>query len=229
VHLERQRNPAVRVDATTIAGFPAALTAVGLPSADVRLYVVPDLEGLVDRGALLRGESEPPYWAYLWTGARVVAEYVARWVDVRGRRVLDLGCGLGLTGIVAARRGARVTLVDAAPPAVAFAAASLRANGLAGDALCADWRTLADDARFDVVLAAEVAYEPATFPDLAATVARHLAHEGVALVADGHRTETRALYRALAREGLVLRAVELRPAEEERPIPLRLTLASHRR
>lgn len=211
---------------TTIAGFPAALTTVRLPSASVRVYTVPDLERLVDRAALLRGESEPPYWAYLWTGARCLAEYVARWVDVRGRRVLEIGCGLGLVGVIAAQRGARVVFVDAALPALRFVRASLHANGLDGATVCADYRTLAGGARFDVIVAAEVAYEPATFPDLAATLARHLAPGGVALVADAFRTDTRPFYRALARHHFAAHAIELRAVEEGRPASVRITLAT---
>src|SRR5512140_1917316 len=114
-----------------ICGYRAIVTELRAAALMVRLYTVDDLEGVVDRGKLLRGEAEPPYWAYLWTGARVLAEYLARWVDLRGRRVLEIDCGLGLPGLVAARLGARVAFVDGAPPALAFVAASLRLNGLA--------------------------------------------------------------------------------------------------
>jgi 16S rRNA (guanine1207-N2)-methyltransferase len=51
-----------------------------------------------------------------------------------GDRILDLGCGLGAVGILAARRGgpeARVTLVDSNLRAVALAGQNARANGLA--------------------------------------------------------------------------------------------------
>lgn len=59
-----------------------------------------------------------------------------------GRRVLDAGCGYGVIGVVAARRGAAaVDLVDSSLLAVASARASIRlqrlaqANALASDAL----------------------------------------------------------------------------------------------
>lgn len=211
----------------SIAGYPATLAEV--PPLAVRLYTVPDLEGLVDRDALLRGDAEPPYWAYLWAGSRCLAAYVERWVDVRRRRVLDIGCGLGLTGLVAARRGAHVVFVDGALPALAFVRASLAANDLDAVAVCADFHSLAPTARFDCILAAEIAYEPATFDTLAATLARHLAPGGTAYLADGFRTDTRALYRALDARGLATRALDLRPLEEGRPTRVRLTQATPRR
>ena len=114
-----------------IAGYPATLVDVRAATTSLRVYTVAELERLVDRGALLRGETEPPYWAYLWAGSRCLADYLARWKDLRGRRVLEIGCGLGVAGLVAAARGADVVFVDAARPALAFVRASLRLNGLA--------------------------------------------------------------------------------------------------
>src|SRR4030095_2014762 len=111
-----------------IAGYPAVESRITLASGDIAIYTVDDLERLVDRGALLRGEADPPYWAYLWAGARCLAEYVVRWVDVRGLHVLEVGCGLGLPGLAAARAGAEVLFADAAAPALAFVQASAQLN-----------------------------------------------------------------------------------------------------
>ena len=69
----------------------------------VTLWQVDDLERYVDRRALLAGDDpeEPPYWAHLWSGARVLADAV----PARPGRTIELGCGLGLPGLTAARRG----------------------------------------------------------------------------------------------------------------------------
>src|ERR1043165_2715378 len=96
-----------------IAGHAARLLRIAAGAYTVRLFTVDDLDALVDRGSVLRGDVEPPYWAYLWSGARVLADYVARWIDVRNRRVLEIGCGLGLPAITAARAGGDVLAVDA--------------------------------------------------------------------------------------------------------------------
>src|SRR5581483_4658738 len=71
-------------------------------SQHLTLLRVKDLERWVDREALLRDETEePPYWAHLWTGALTLARYVDERIDCRNLDVLDLGCGLGVTGIIA--------------------------------------------------------------------------------------------------------------------------------
>lgn len=213
---------------TTIAGHPAATIEIPVASSRVRLVTVPDLESLVDRAALLRGESEPPYWAHLWSGAHALASYVARFVPLAGKRVLEIGCGLALPGITAATFGADVTLVDAAPAALAFAAASAAANGVRVTTVTGDFTRLAPDWTFDLVLAAEVAYDRERYDDLAAVCERHLAPGGVTYLADGYRTDTRGFYAALAARALAVHAMDVRIVEDGRPSPLRLAAIRRR-
>lgn len=70
-------------------------------------------------------------------------------VPLAGRRVLDLGAGTGAATRAAARRGAKVTAVDAAVGMLAAGAAS-RPPAVVGDALALAFRSEA----FDVVVAA---------------------------------------------------------------------------
>ena len=94
--------------------------------------------------------------------------------------------------------------------------------------MCADFRALPPEDRFDLVVAAEVAYDPPTFGDLASVIARHLAPDGTALVADGYRTDTRPLYGALQCGGVSpSTALDLRVPEAGHTIPLRITALRH--
>jgi predicted nicotinamide N-methyase len=187
--------------ARTIAGYGARLTHVPVGGHGVALWQVDDLERYVDRHALLAGEDppDPPYWAHLWAGARVLAGAV----PAGPARAVELGCGLGLPGLVAARGGARVTFVDRVPEPLAFVRASALANGLAPVSLVtADLTRGALRSRFDLVLLAEVLYDRAAFPAVARAVADLLAPGGLALLTDGMRVDTRAFYPQLAALGL---------------------------
>lgn len=207
-----------------IAGHRIAPLDLDIGSHRIRLCTVAELERLVDRGALLRGEVDPPYWAYLWSGAPLLACYLERFHDLGGRRVLELGCGLALPGITAAVLGADVTLVDLDPAALAFAAASAAANGVCCTTLAADFLQLDLEPRYDLVVAAEVAYDRERFSELAGVLTRHLEPGGSALIADGYRTDTRELYRALAARGCPAHAIDVRVVEEGRPMAIRLSV-----
>ena len=209
-----------------IAGFTAELTAVALEGMDVALWRVADLERHVDRRALLGGADppEPPYWAHLWSGALVLAAAV----PAGAGDVLEVGCGLGLPGLVAARRGARVTFVDRVPAESEFVRASAAANRVARAAfVAADATTTALRARFDLVLAAEILYDRDAFAPLAAALARHLAPTGRALLTDANRTDTTSFYEALKATNLTWTATDHVVREERLPVTIRLVEIRH--
>ena len=70
----------------------------------------------VPTSGLRRLTNQTPYWAYVWAGGAVLARYVQDNPGiVRGRRVLDLGAGSGLVGIVAAQAGGMVLAAEIDP------------------------------------------------------------------------------------------------------------------
>src|SRR5204863_9591659 len=109
-----------------IGDFEATLMHARVGDTTVALWRLAELARHVDRAALLAADEapEPPYWAHLWSGAVVLATAVPR----GARRVLELGCGVGLPGLTAARRGARATFAARVPPARAFVRSTPRAH-----------------------------------------------------------------------------------------------------
>jgi predicted nicotinamide N-methyase len=99
-----------------------------------------------------------PYWAELWPSALALADVVAG-RDVRGLDVLELGCGLGLPSLVAARAGARVLATDWADDALELLRANAARNGIELETRKLDWREPGALGTFDLVLAADVLYE----------------------------------------------------------------------
>jgi predicted nicotinamide N-methyase len=109
-----------------------------------------------------------PFWAELWPSGSALAAAVAG-LDLTGRRVLELGCGLGLVSVAAAVTGADVLAADQSAEAIAFTAVNAERNGVAVRTVrCAFERPepLLAGAPWDLVLAADVLYEPKTVPVL---------------------------------------------------------------
>jgi predicted nicotinamide N-methyase len=171
------------------------------------LLRVKDLERYVDREALLRDDTEePPYWAHLWTGATALAGYLEERVDCKDLRVLDLGCGLGLTGIIAALKGGHVTFADKEQDALVFAAANAQMNK------CPLFETRVLDftqeeqstveQQFSLILGAEILYDRPAFSALAMFLNHWLTPHGRAIFADARRTNTEEFYHQLEQIGL---------------------------
>ncbi len=202
--------------------FDAQLTRVAVGDDAIALWQVCDLERHVDRHALLAGDDpdEPPYWAHLWSGAHVLAAAVPR----GARTAIELGCGLALPALTAARRGARVVCVDRDPTPLAFVRASAAANGVADvvHAVAADATSPAVGGTYDLVLAAEVLYDRAAFPRIAQAIGDRLAPQGTALLTDGHRIDTRAFPAELMARGLAVSTTEHVVREEGFPVTISL-------
>lgn len=73
---------------------------------------------------------------------------------VKGRKLLELGCGIGLDTVEFARSGAEVTAIDTSPMALSMAESNLRHNGQRAHLLIGDAEHLEfPDDSFDLVVA----------------------------------------------------------------------------
>jgi predicted nicotinamide N-methyase len=151
-----------------------------IEAGPLRLSILrpPNPDALIDE-ARFDDDEFMPYWAELWaSGVALAAVVAAR--DVRGRRVLELGCGLGLPSVAAALGGAEVLATDWAPEALEVTRRNAQRNGVHVETLLANWSqpvALLERAPFDLVLCADVLYEPRNvdallelLPDLTAEV-----------------------------------------------------------
>lgn len=109
-----------------------------------------------------------------------------------GRRVIELGCGVGLPSVAALAHGFEVTATDYYCSALDFASYNARVNlGLRPETRLLDW--YAPETKglglFDLVLAADVLYEPRNVPALAALIPTLLTSGGEILLADPRRKD----------------------------------------
>ncbi len=158
---------------------------------------------------LARGDSHEdvlderiPYWADLWPSAIALAEYLAADPSVvAGRTVTEIGCGLGLPGLVAASLDGIVTMTDYLDDALAFTRRNAATNGLADIRFAKmDWRRPDTALAADVLLASDVAYESRMFGYLPAAFRALTRPGGVALVSEPCRAYADAFFKGLSVE-----------------------------
>ncbi|XP_041939102.1 methyltransferase-like protein 23 [Alosa sapidissima] len=121
---------------------------------------------------------DPQYGMYVWPCAVVLAQYVwTQQEEIQHKTVLELGAGVSLPGVVAARCGAAVILSDSAelPRCLDNCRRSCEANGLRGVSVVGlTWGEVSPDLialpLLHVILGSDVFYEPEDFENVLVTV-----------------------------------------------------------
>lgn len=150
-----------------IEGASLVLTRVDYADTDVSLWLLDPscANARLDTRAIHMLWSAMPYWAFAWAGGCALASYIERHPHhVRGKTVLDFGCGSGLVGIAAAKACAeKVWVCDLDPQACQAACVNAQANGVSVHVAEHVADVLAD---VDVLLASDVLYDLSSNQDL---------------------------------------------------------------
>ena len=181
-------------------------------NVELELETLADLDQAVE-ALLARTAERPdelerdlcPYFGVVWPAARALARELARrGPALRGRSVLELGCGLALPSLVAARLGAHVTATDLHPDVPLFLGRNAAHNDLPPGAIEYrehDWRAAALARTFELVVASDVLYEAGHPAPVARALAAHVAPGGEILLADPARAYLQMALDELVRLG----------------------------
>ena len=206
------RHPAGRAE-PRFCGYAVAIREITIAGRTYELLAPADADRLADdprTAERFEQDEYMPYWAEFWPSSLLLAEHIAQWdmpaCEGRPPRLLDLGCGLGLAGIVAAARGFEVTFADYEEDALTFASENARRNGLPPpDERRIDWREQYPDLSAERIVAADVLYETRSLRPVAEFIQRHLSPSGEAIIADPSRTTADAFDQIARHCGLSVR------------------------
>jgi len=198
---------------------PVGVATLHFGGRTVRLVRPADPDRLLDDPGVLdwnRRDDYMPYWAYVWPGAYLLAEAVAR--EPWGGRTegagagpidaLEIGCGLGLAGLVGLVCGLRVRFTDYDPAPLDYVARSAAENGFDPARFATrllDWRHRPDE-QFPIILGADVIYEARLVPLVAGLLGTMLAPGGLGLIGCPNRATAGSFPSAVTSLGMNCRA-----------------------
>lgn len=142
----------------------------GCPDIELCLFDPACLEHPLSYDEAQAVVAEPAYWSFCWASGQVMASWLLENPEwVRGRRVLDFGAGSGVVAIAAAKAGAREVLAaDLDATALLATVINAARNGVEVRPVSDWWEGEAPE----VLLAADVLYDPENRPMLADFQAR---------------------------------------------------------
>jgi predicted nicotinamide N-methyase len=167
-----------------------------------------DTEALLDERAF-EHEEFLPYWAELWPSGVALARRVAARA-LRGARVLELGCGLGLPSLAAALAGGRVLATDWSPDAVRATAANAERNDAQVETLRCAWDeadAIVARGPWALVIASDVLYEHRNVDQLLDLLPRLVDERGLVLLADPGRAPSERFLSRAGDEGWIVRSI----------------------
>jgi predicted nicotinamide N-methyase len=206
-----------------------ATSAGDFPLRECRLHVGDREWSVLHTGAVLTPDDEVryfadlagklPYGVVLWPAAIALAHEIATRPEAfRGRRVLELGAGTGLPGIVAASLGARVVQSDRQEGALTVCRLNGERNGVpAVDYRSDDWTAWTDSGRYDWVIGSDILYAEEMHPHLRRILETNLAPGGRVLIADPFRGPSLGLLEAMEAAGWRVTMTKWTVGEESSP------------
>jgi len=214
-------------------GYQTRITTLGIGAIQFHIRSLVDLQQFADPDAhAQRAGISSAQWSLfgqVWPCGRLLAEQMAVH-DIVGKRILELGCGLGLASLVLHQRGADVVASDHHPLAEVFLAYNAALNALpAVPFRTVDWdHPNTSLGHFDMIIGSDVLYERGHARHLTALLSRHALPVSEVLIADPGRGNSAPFSRGMGELGFSVIETRHQLSSDESP-PFRSRLLHCRR
>jgi predicted nicotinamide N-methyase len=175
---------------------------VAVGDSELTIYRVKNLDDLVEQVTddEFNKDERLPYWAELWPSAAALSRFLLENPGLlENRNVLELGCGLGLTSMIAHRqRPLHLICTDYENAALELTRKNFELNNLEPPELkLMDWRSPDFDNEFEIILASDILYEKRFFEPIFSLFEKLLARDGLIILAEPNRSIAREFFMRL--------------------------------
>lgn len=143
-----------------------------------------------------------PYFGVLWPSSIALSEFIGEHPElVKGKKVLELGCGLGLPSLISSHLGGDVLATDYHPDVEEYYLRNCRHSSVKSSYMRLNWREGTEDiGKFDTVIGSDVLYESKHSREVALGLIRFLKPGGRILLSDPLRPYLQGFLAAMREE-----------------------------
>lgn len=153
---------------------------------------VPDNELVKSRYEVLLANNAAtlfPFWAKIWPASKAMCTFLQTETSyIKGKRVLEIGAGIGLPSFVIAGHCSEIIISDYASEAITLIEKNITHLGLANaKAMCLDWNNFPSNITADVILLSDINYAPTEFNPLQELIQQFLTQGSTVIIATPQR------------------------------------------
>ena len=151
--------------------YPLSKDTFTISDQLLEIFCIKDVDLLLNE-LMAKGEDDEdvlderlPYWAEVWPSSLALGEFILEQSEIStNSRVHEIGCGIGLSGMIAKQKGATVILSDYLDKALKLSELNWLNNNLIPDQLeNMDWRKPQAELAADFIIASDILYEKRFF------------------------------------------------------------------
>ena len=206
---------------TTIGDFPLEECRIQLPDREISILHVAAMLSHTDESHFLLETSNPlPYGIALWASTIALGqEIVSRAKEFSGKRVLELGAGTGMPGIIAASLPVeKVVQTDKNNLAMSLCKRNCELNAVKTiEHRLEDWTNWNDTDKYDWIIGSDILYSMDMHPYLLRIFESNLSPDGRVLISDPFRGGSITLFESMEANGWSIKISKWSIGEDEKP------------